>query len=149
MSQRAMKCKPVRRADFELWLAMGRRLWPRAKGLRPVFEKIFMSPRERVFICWIGGAAAGFVEVSMRRDYVEGSTTSPTGYIEGIFVERRFRRRGVARLLVRAAETWAKQRGAIEIGSDTRLANRRSQRFHRALRFKEVEKNVAFIKKIR
>jgi aminoglycoside 6'-N-acetyltransferase I len=144
-----MKCKVIRRADFELWLDMGRRLWPRARGLRAVFVKIFKSPRERVFICWIGGAPAGFVEVSMRRDYVEGSSTSPTGYIEGIFVEQRFRRRGAARLLLRAAEQWVKARGATEIGSDTRLANLRSQKFHRALRFKEVEKNVAFIKKIR
>ena len=144
-----MKCKPVRRADFELWLAMGRRLWPRARGLRAVFVKIFKSSRERVFICRIGGAPAGFVEVSMRRDYIEGSSTSPTGYIEGIFIEQRFRRRGAARLLVRAAEQWVKAPGATEIGSDTRLANRRSQKFHRALRFKQVEKNVAFIKKIR
>lgn len=149
MSQRVVECKALRKADFELWLAMGRKLWPQERRLRPVFEKIFKSPRERVFICWIGGAAAGFVEVSMRRDYVEGSSASPTGYIEGIFVERRFRRRGVARLLVGAAERWAKGRGAVEVGSDTRLANRRSQRFHRALGFKQVEKNVAFIKKIR
>jgi aminoglycoside 6'-N-acetyltransferase I len=128
---------------------MGRKLWPRARGLRAVFVKILKSPRERVFICWANGVAAGFVEVSMRRDYVEGSSSSPTGYIEGVFVERRFRRSGVARLLVRTAERWAKRRGAIEIGSDTRLANKRSQKFHRALGFREVEKNVAFIKKIR
>jgi len=128
---------------------MGEKLWPRERSLRKVFQKIFKSPRERVFICWVDGAAAGFVEVSMRRDYVEGSSSSPTGYVEGVFVDRRFRRNGIARLLVRVAERWAKQRGAIEIGSDTRLANRRSQKFHRALGFKEVEKNVAFIKKIR
>jgi aminoglycoside 6'-N-acetyltransferase I len=46
------------------------------------------------------------------------------------------------------AEAWAKKRGASEFGSDTRLANRRSRKFHKALGFSEVEKNVAFIKKL-
>ncbi len=103
---------------------------------------------EKVFICWAGKIPAGFVEVSLRRDYVEGANSSPTGYLEGIFVEKRFRKNGVARMLVREAEAWAKSKGATELGSDTRLSNRRSQKFHKALGFIQVEKNVAFIKEL-
>jgi aminoglycoside 6'-N-acetyltransferase I len=127
---------------------MGRKLWPKEQNLRRDFESIAKLPYETVFICWAGKVAAGFVEVSMRRDYVEGSSSSPTGYLEGIFVEKKFRKTGVARLLVCEAEAWAKKRGATEFGSDTRLANRRSQKFHKALGFSEVEKNIAFIKKL-
>ena len=143
-----MECKPIRKADFEIWLAMGRKLWPGERHLRKDFEKIFHSGNAQVFICWADGVPAGFVEVSLRRDYVEGCNSSPTGYLEGIFIERKFRGLGAARQLVRAAERWSKKRGATEIGSDTRLANKRSQKFHRALGFREVERNVAFIKKI-
>ncbi|HEY1372051.1 MAG TPA: aminoglycoside 6'-N-acetyltransferase [Candidatus Binatia bacterium] len=143
-----LECKPVRKTDFAIWLAMGRKLWPKEQNLRRDFARIAKLPYERVFICWADEAPAGFVEVSMRRDYVEGSSSSPTGYLEGIFVEKKFRKTGVARLLVRMAEAWAKKRGASEFGSDTRLANRRSRKFHKALGFSEVEKNVAFIKKL-
>jgi aminoglycoside 6'-N-acetyltransferase I len=143
-----LECKPIRKADFEIWLRMGRKLWPKQKNLRRDFEWIAKLSYEKVFICWADKVPAGFVEVSMRRDYVEGSNSSPTGYLEGIFVEKKFRNQGVARILVLEAEAWARRKGATEFGSDTRLANRRSQKFHKALGFKEVEKNVAFLKKL-
>ena len=47
------------------------------------------------------GAWIGFVEVGAR-DVAEGCTTSPVGYIEGLWVSAGVRRRGVARILVRS-----------------------------------------------
>ena len=55
-----------------------------------------------------GGAPAGFAQAQLRRDYVEGSSTSPVGYLEGVYVEPDFRRRGFAQALLRACEAWAR-----------------------------------------
>ena len=33
------------------------------------------------------GADVGFAQCGLRRDYVEGTHTSPVGYLEGVFVQ--------------------------------------------------------------
>ncbi len=53
------------------------------------------------------GNAAGFVEASVRRDYVNGTQSPPVGFLEGLYVAPASRGRGVARALVQAAESWA------------------------------------------
>ena len=40
--------------------------------------------------------AVGFAQVQLRRDYVGGNHLSPVGYLEGIYVEETYRRRGIA-----------------------------------------------------
>lgn len=57
----------------------------------------------------------------LRRDYVEGSSTSPTGYLEGIFVLTGYRGRGLAKALLAECEKWSRQKGCREMGSDCAL----------------------------
>ena len=65
----------------------------------------------------------GFVQASIRFDYVEGSDSSPVAYIEGIYVDDIHRRRGIAHALVKCVEDWGKNMGCSEIGSDCELDN--------------------------
>ena len=90
----------------------------------------------------------GFVEVGTR-DVAEGATSSPVGYVEGLWVERRSRRRGVARRLIGAAADWARSRGLTELGSDTELGNRVSQAAHKRMGFAETERLVTFLLPLR
>ncbi|NND07219.1 MAG: GNAT family N-acetyltransferase [Saprospiraceae bacterium] len=90
----------------------------------------------------------GFAMFSIREDYVEGASSSPTGYLEGIYVKPAFRKYGVARTLYEDGEKWVLSHGCIEIGSDTWTWNKGSQKFHVALGFKEEEILVHFIKEI-
>jgi len=89
----------------------------------------------------------GFVEVS-RRDYVEGCRSSPVGYVEGIYVRPAYRKQGIGRELIRAAEQWAQRQGCTEMGSDTGLDDTQSIFFHEALGFREADRQVVFLKKI-
>jgi aminoglycoside 6'-N-acetyltransferase I len=90
------------------------------------------------------GRPLGFIEGSIRSDYVNGTESSPVGFVEGVYVTPAWRRRGVARLLYAAIGDWAKARGCRELASDALVDNEVSQRAHRALGFRETERVVYF-----
>jgi aminoglycoside 6'-N-acetyltransferase I len=92
------------------------------------------------------GTALGFAEATLRHDYVNGCTTSPVAFLEGIYVLPECRRRGVGRLLVRAFEQWAAALGCAEVASDADLRNAASQELHAALGFEETERVVFYRK---
>lgn len=91
------------------------------------------------------GSLCGFIEVGAR-PYAEGCDTSPVGYIEGWWVDPDMRRQGVGRALVDAAETWAREQGYSEMGSDALLDNDVSHRAHGRLGYTEVVRVVTFRK---
>ena len=86
----------------------------------------------------------GFIEGSIRNDYVNGTETSPVGFVEGVYVTPAWRRRGIARRLFAAIGDWARARGCRELASDALLENEASQHAHRALGFRETERVVYF-----
>jgi aminoglycoside 6'-N-acetyltransferase I len=145
-------CRRVTHADFEEWLRLGLKLWPDAteRDLRRTFRGILRSRKETAILCrFPGGSPVGFANVSLRTDYVEGSDSSPVGYLEGIFVESNYRGRGIGKRLAREAEEWARKKGCREMGSDAELTNTKSHAFHRAIGFREANRIVSYIKKIR
>jgi aminoglycoside 6'-N-acetyltransferase I len=92
--------------------------------------------------------AVGFIEGSIRTDYVNGTESSPVGFVEGVYVVPGWRRKGVARELFAAIGDWARARGCHELASDALIDNATSQRAHLALGFKETERVVYFSKKL-
>jgi len=84
-----------------------------------------------------GKSLLGFAELSLRA-YAEDCRTSPVAFLEGWYVLPSFRRRGVGRLLLAAAETWARQQGCREFASDTQYDNRASIAAHQALGFEDA-----------
>jgi aminoglycoside 6'-N-acetyltransferase I len=90
----------------------------------------------------------GFVEVGIR-SVAEGCYDgNPVGYIEGWYVDPDMRRRGIGRVLVEAAEDWARTHGCTEMASDSLLMNQTSIDAHKALGFEEVERAVHFRKRL-
>jgi aminoglycoside 6'-N-acetyltransferase I len=95
-----------------------------------------------------GGEPQGFVEVAIRRDYFNGTTSSPVAFLEGIYVVPSARSQGVARSLVAKAEEWAASKGCTEFASDALLGNASSHAMHRALGFQESQRVVFFRKSL-
>jgi aminoglycoside 6'-N-acetyltransferase I len=91
------------------------------------------------------GTFCGFVEVGAR-PYAEDCETSPVGYIEGWWVDPDMRKRGVGRVLLHAAEDWARSMGYSEMASDALLDNHVSHAAHKHCGYDEVERLVAFRK---
>ena len=130
--------------------ALACELWPEhsVEEMAEEFDSLLARKDAAVFLYREQGKAVGFAQCQLRRDYVEGTETSPVGYLEGIFVREDARRQGIARKLLAACENWAKTRGCAEFASDCELNNTGSQRFHRAVGFEEANRIVAYVKKL-
>ena len=89
--------------------------------------------------------AIGFAHCKLRHDYVEGTTQSPVGYIEGIYVQPQYRQHNVGTILIERCKDWARQQGCHEIASDCELSNQGSYLFHVALGFQEVNRIINFV----
>ncbi len=104
--------------------------------------------KEKVFLYLKEDKVVGFINISVRNDYVEGCDSTGVGYIEGIYVCESYRRNQIAVHLIEHAIAFFKELGFTEIGSDTELSNEVSQFFHKAIGFKEVNKLVHYVMKI-
>lgn len=137
-------------ADLPAVSALAARLWPdhTAAEMETGFLPILATEDTAVFLVYEGNKAIGFAQCGLRHDYVEGTESSPVGYLEGIYVEESHRLRGYARLLLAACEVWAKEQGCTEFASDCELHNQESLHFHMNVGFEEANRIICFVKKI-
>jgi len=128
------------------WLSLRSSLWPdgtETENLRYMADALAREHCVRVALA-ADGRAIGFVEASQRVDYVNGTSTSPVAFLEGLYVVPSARRKGVARALVAEVERWAAAQGCSELASDSPIENVAAHAAHRALGFEETERVVYF-----
>lgn len=116
--------------------------------LEEEFAEIMESEDACFFLHYEQETPVGFAYCQLRHDYVEGTDSSPVGYLEGVFVREGFRHRGYAGELLRACERWAAKKGCGEFASDCELDNEESQGFHMAMGFCEANRIVCYTKKL-
>jgi aminoglycoside 6'-N-acetyltransferase I len=152
MMKEAWRFKPPTTSTLPAWRRMRRALWPEMteeENARETEAMMTATPRFFVRIAMSReDKSVGFVEATLRTDYVNGCATSPVTFLEGIYVEPRARRQGVARALVSAVEEWGRGMGCREFASDALLENISSHSMHRALGFEETERVVYFRREI-
>ena len=124
------------------------RLWPDHTVEEMAAEYTALLSKEdcAVFLSEQDGEAVGFAQCQLRHDYVEGTETSPVGYLEGIYVAKPYRNRKIASALLKACEDWARKQGCTEFASDCGLANTDSLRFHLTAGFSEANRIICFVK---
>ena len=124
-------------------------LWPDndREEMEQEFRELIRKEDAAVFLA-CESETIGFAQCQLRRDYVEGTETSPVGYLEGIFVMEDYRNRGYARELLAACQDWAKAMGCTEFASDCELTNGESLAFHLRMGFLEANRIICFNKKI-
>jgi len=136
--------------DLPALAALGVQLWPghTPAELSAEFSEIMASSDAAFFLAFAGEEAVGFAQCQLRHDYVEGTESSPVGYLEGIFVKEEARMQGLAAKLLGACENWARDKGCREFASDCELTNAQSLRFHLALGFEEANRIICFTRKL-
>lgn len=117
-----------------------------AKELSEEFAELVRSDKGAVFIAASENKAIGFAQVQLRHDYVEGTSSSPVGYLEAVFIRQEYRKQGYARELLGRCEEWAKEKGCVEFASDCELTNDLSLEFHLKAGFMEANRIICFTK---
>lgn len=139
-------------ADVEVWAGLRTALWPEEDATAHAAEirDALMQPRGVVAFLAIAadGQACGFAEATLRHDYVNGTESSPVGFLEGWYVAPEARGNGAGRALVAAVEQWTREQGCSELASDALLDNEPSHRAHAACGFEETERVVYFRKRL-
>ncbi len=129
---------------------LARMLWPSHDFEEMVqeFTVLLANKEAAVFLLVEDHNAIGFAQCQLRHDYVEGTATSPVGYLEGVFVEAPYRRSGYGGHLIAHCEEWARQQGCTEFASDCELTNRESLAFHLHTGFQEANRIIHFTKSL-
>lgn len=134
--------------DLDRLLELALLLWPDNPPvvLREEIAQTLEGGDAAYFLWLEDGNALGFAQVRIRREYVEGTSTSPVGCLEGISVRNTHHGRGIASELLTKCESWARERGLREFASDCALNNTDSLRFHLKNGFLEAGRLICFRK---
>jgi aminoglycoside 6'-N-acetyltransferase I len=126
--------KPCTLEHFDDWVRLRIALWPdeTLEEHRRYAASILERPDDAtVYLASeADGNVVAFAEGTLRRDHVNGCSSSLIAFLEGLYAHPPFRRRGLARLLYEALEGWAKEKGCSEFASDVLLHNEVGQRLH-------------------
>ena len=141
---------PIQKHEFPVWREMRECVY---ESLSNDFHDKEMSQiinREDWFCLFIKdneNKILGFVELSSR-NVVDGCLSSPVAYIEGLFIKREFRGKGLGTKSIEVIKLWCKEHGFTELGADTELVNERAQNFFKSVGFHETFRIVEFCTKI-
>lgn len=126
-------------ADKGVWLEMRMGLWPGGgedAHIQEIDKRLLEPERYPSWIAQGEKGPCGFIEASLN-ETVPGCMASPVGLIAGWFVAIGYQGRGIGGKLIQAAEKWALERGALEMGSVTDTCPIR-RAAHRRLGYKEI-----------
>ena len=136
--------------DLPMITELACKLWPdtTVEEMCAEMGEILAKTDSAFFLAYVEDVPIGFAQCQLRYDYVEGTDSSPVGYLEGIYVASEYRKHGIARELLTACETWAKSKGCTEFASDCELENTQSLEFHLNVGFEEANRIICFTKKL-
>lgn len=149
-----MLVRAVGPADETAWALLRSRLWRSADAdelaaeARAFLDGATIPTIAAVFIAEEEATALGFVELAVR-SFSDGCESMPVPHVEGWYVEPFARGKGLGRALMDSAEGWARERGFVELASDTEPWNERSIAAHARCGFRETERLVKFCKTLR
>lgn len=148
--KKTVTVRKAHREDLPTLSLLATMLWEHhtTEELIMEFSNLITRKDAQFFLLYEGEEAAGFAQCQLRHDYVEGTTSTPVGYLEGIFVKENFRHHGHAAKLLAACEMWAAERGCLEFASDCEWENTESNSFHLATGFAEVNRIICFVKRL-
>ncbi|MBR3807467.1 MAG: GNAT family N-acetyltransferase [Lachnospiraceae bacterium] len=116
--------------------------------LEDEFRNIIQNKDSAIFLLKEDEQNIGFAQCQLRYDYVEGTNSSPVGYLEGIYVKDAYRGQGYAKQLLSECERWARKQGCKQFASDCELYNETSLAFHLKVGFTEANRIICFTKEL-
>ncbi|MEP2447597.1 MAG: aminoglycoside 6'-N-acetyltransferase [Balneola sp.] len=146
-----MQIKELTSENVEALAHLFVELWPECT-FETEFEyckQILEKDDQTAFLANEKGEYIAFAYLSLRNDFVEGATSYPIAYLEGIYVKESYRKKGLASQLIQQAEQWAKENGSSQLASDVEINIEQSIQFHKKSGFLEENRIVCFIKDLK
>ena len=145
MAEENFSIRKLKDKDLESWFYLRKRLWDELSDDEHKAEMIDIYGHSETQVVLVaensGEKIVGFLEAGIR-PFVEDCKTDRVGYLEGWFVEENYRRSGIGRKLVRAAEQWARSKDCTEMASDSEIGNDLSFKAHRNLGYEETSRLI-------
>ena len=102
--------------------------------LKKFLEKWIRARNARVFVAEVDGKIVGYMlatTLKLASSYLHGKEV----HIEGIFIKRGFRGKGIGREFFKTAEEWAKEKKIYSIGLTVHVRNKAAFSAYRKLGF--------------
>ena len=145
MTPGGARVRPATADDWWAWAELRRALWPDCEVEMADLMALLDTPDAACLLAVDDdGKVQGLAEASLRHDYVNGTSTSPVGFLEGWYVHAPLRGTGIGRQLIDAVAQWARCCGCSELASDTGLDNTLAQHAHAGCGFRETERVVYY-----
>ena len=145
MTEQNYRVREVTANDAAEWFRLRKFLWDESSDDEHQVEMLDIYEHNETQLVLVAetdsGKLVGFLEASIR-PFVEDCHTDHVGYLEGWFVEEKYRKRGIGRNLVRTAENWARHKGCTEMASDSEIGNDASLQAHQNLGYQETSRLV-------
>jgi aminoglycoside 6'-N-acetyltransferase I len=113
--------RPIEPSDAATWERLRRDLWPEDPDSHAVEIASFfagsLAEPQAVLVAQEGPNLIAFAELSIREDF-PGLAGKRVGYVEGLYVTPAFRGRGIARTLLSASKSWARENHCDAFASD-------------------------------
>ncbi len=100
-------------------------------GLRALYDSILADPDQRLLVAEDGGRLVGSAHLMVLRHF--GRSLVCSGVVEGVVVDREYRRRGVGAALMRAAAEAARAAGCYKLDLTSNMARAGAHRFYSRL----------------
>lgn len=143
--------RPLVESDLNEWFRLRKQLWDQTSEedhQAEMLDIIQHGDTQAVFVAESPeNGLVGFLEASIR-PFVEDCVTDQVGYLEGWYVDDRYRRKGIGSELVRYAEEWARSHDCREMASDAELGNELSLSAHSKLGYEETSRLVHLRKEL-
>ena len=145
MARLEYRVRPLEETDLPEWYRLRKVLWDATLENEHKAEMLDImehSDTQLVLVAELkDGGLAGFLEASIP-PFAEDCHSDHVGYLEGWLVEPKFRRQGIGRALVSAAERWAISKNCVEMASDAEVGNDASIAAHSKLGYEETSRLV-------
>jgi aminoglycoside 6'-N-acetyltransferase I len=145
MREHNFRVRPVKENDFPEWFRLRKLLWDESGDEEHRAEMMDIYQHTETQFVLVAetdnGRLVGFLEASIR-PFVEDCHSDHVGYLEGWFVIPEFRKQGIGKILVQAAENWARQKGCEEMASDAEVGNDTSLHAHLKLGYEETSRLI-------
>lgn len=145
MTGQNYRVREVKANDAAEWFRLRQLLWDESSEDEHRTEMLDIYEHHETQLVLVAetdnGKLVGFLEASIR-PFVEDCHSDHVGYLEGWFVESEYRKNGIGRTLVQAAENWARGKGCTEMASDAEVGNDLSLSAHLKFGYEETSRLV-------